>query len=92
MGQIYRNTKIELAKYPDERVPVLQMLKNSKEEFDRLMETSPTIPEKILLEFKQKFSAKFDKVDIDERVVEPKYVTTSYLLRNQLINGIARKL
>jgi hypothetical protein len=31
------------------------MLKMSKEEFDRLMETSPVIPEKIIAEFKRSF-------------------------------------
>lgn len=69
--KFYRNTKIELAKHPEERIPVLQMLKNAKEEFDRLMETSPTIPEKILTEFKTKFSDKFKELEDDERVVEP---------------------
>ena len=69
--KFYRNTKIELAKHPDERIPVLQMLKTAKEEFDRLMETSPTIPDKILTEFKGKFAAKFEELEDHERVVEP---------------------
>jgi len=46
--KFYRNTKIELAKHPNERIPVGQMIKMSKEEFDRLMETSPVVPEKII--------------------------------------------
>jgi hypothetical protein len=33
------------------------MLKMSKEEFDRLMETSPSIPEQIINEFKEKFKS-----------------------------------
>ena len=45
--KFYRNIKIELAKHPSERIDVKQMIKMSKEEFDRLMETSPNIPEKI---------------------------------------------
>lgn len=53
--KFYRNTKIELAKHPNERIDPRQMLKMSKEEFDRLIETSPTIPEKIVVQFKQKF-------------------------------------
>ena len=53
--KFYRNIKIELAKHPDERMEVSQMLKMNKEEFDRLMETSPNIPEKIILTFKQSF-------------------------------------
>ena len=54
--KFYRNIKIELAKHPNERIPVGQMIKMSKEEFDRLMETSPVIPEEILKLFKTEFS------------------------------------
>ena len=43
--KFYRNIKIELAKHPNERIDVRQMIKMSKEEFDRLMVTSPYIPE-----------------------------------------------
>lgn len=44
--KFYRNLKIELAKHPMERLDPKHMLKISKEEFDRLIETSPIIPEK----------------------------------------------
>jgi hypothetical protein len=54
--KFYRNIKIELAKHPYERIDVKQMIKMSKEEFDRLMETSPSIPEKILQQFKNNFN------------------------------------
>ena len=54
--KFYRNIKIELAKHPKERIDVKQMIKMSKEEYDRLMETSPAIPEKIILAFKEKFN------------------------------------
>ena len=62
--KFYRNIKIELAKHPIERIDVKQMIKMSKEEFDRLMETSPNIPEKILSQFKTNFNgeAVFDKI------------------------------
>ena len=46
--KFYRNIKVELAKHPNERIHVTQVLKMSKEEFDRLMETSPNIPDKII--------------------------------------------
>ena len=54
--KFYRNIKVELAKAPNERIPVMQMLKISKEEFDRLMETSPSISEEVVEEFKSVFS------------------------------------
>lgn len=62
--KFYRNTKIEIAKHPNERMEPKHMLKLSKEEFDRLIETSPTIPEKIILEFNRNFSSheSFDKI------------------------------
>lgn len=62
--KFYRNVKIELAKHPSERMPPGQMLKMSKEEFDRLMETSPNIPDKIVAAFKNSFkhTEDFDKI------------------------------
>jgi hypothetical protein len=62
--KFYRNIRIELAKHPSERIDPKQMLKMNKEEFDRLNETSPTIPEKIVNRFKLKFlnQETFDKI------------------------------
>jgi hypothetical protein len=62
--KFYRNIKIELAKHPLERLDVKHMIKMSKEEFDRLMETSPIIPENIINNFKNNFNTQnsFDKI------------------------------
>jgi hypothetical protein len=65
--KFYRNIKIELAKHPIERIDPKHMIKLSKEEFDRLIETSPTIPEKILNQFKTKFSS----TKIFEKIIKP---------------------
>jgi hypothetical protein len=65
--KFYRNIKIELAKHPSERIDPKQILKMSKEEFDRLIETSPNIPEKIVNEFKIKFSEQ----ETFEKIVKP---------------------
>lgn len=65
--KFYRNIKIELAKHPNERIAVVHMLKMSKEEFDRLMETSPPIPDKIISEFQYKFKHN----DNFERISKP---------------------
>lgn len=54
-GKFYRNIKVELAKDPKERTNVSQLIKTQKEEFDRLMETSPPISEKIIMRFKREF-------------------------------------
>jgi len=54
--KFYRNVKVELSKNTNERINPYQMIKSSKEEFDRLIETSPTIPVKIIEDFKKTFS------------------------------------
>jgi hypothetical protein len=68
--KFYRNIKIELAKHPDERMNVTQMIKISKEEFDRLMETSPTIPDKIIQKFKIEFKH-LDDIDDIPKIIKP---------------------
>lgn len=50
-----RNIRIELSKAPDERPSAGLFLKYNREEFDRLMETSPSIPDSMIKEFKRKF-------------------------------------
>ena len=66
--KFYRNIKIEMAKHPNERIHVTHMLKMSKEEFDRLMETSPVIPDQIIVAFKTSFKSnpEFDKISKPE--------------------------
>jgi len=55
-SKLYRNIKLELSKAPHERKQVINMLNNSKEEYDRLMETSPSILEKFIQQFKQTYT------------------------------------
>ena len=54
--KFYRNIKLEIGKARNERIPAFQMLKTSKEEFDRLMETSPSIDKNISKKFNKTFS------------------------------------
>lgn len=65
--KFYRNIKIEIAKHPKERTHATQMLKLCKEEFDRLMETSPVIPDKIITLFKDSFK----KSDTYLKIIKP---------------------
>lgn len=59
-----RNIRIELAKKPEERDKAGHFIKACRQEFDRLMETSPTIDDVTVHEFKHKFKHKpgFDKL------------------------------
>jgi hypothetical protein len=59
-----RNIRIELAKKPEERMDAGHFLKLCRQEFDRLMETSPIIHDDIIKEFKRKFEG---KIGSDER-------------------------
>ena len=53
-----RNIRIELAKDPDERTDAGSFLKICRMEFDRLMETSPAIQQKVVDEFSQTFQGR----------------------------------
>lgn len=63
--KFYRNIKVELAKSRDERMHVGHMLKMCKEEFDRLMETSPSINENIIKSFNNTFPTKKEIKNVD---------------------------
>lgn len=78
--KFYRNIKIELAKHPSERINVVQMIKMSKEEFDRLMETSPLVPESIITKFKNFFqkSEHYDEI-IKPEICDVLVSTNNYI-------------
>lgn len=63
--KFYRNTKVELSKSPNERMSVIHIMKYCKEEFDRLMETSPSISDNIVKDFLNTFSTTENKLGID---------------------------
>ena len=80
--KFYRNIKIELAKHPKERIDVKHMIKMSKEEFDRLMETSPPIPPKII----ESFKTHFQNAEAFAKIIKPEIcdiLTPTDEFRNQ---------
>jgi len=58
-----RNIRIELAKKPDERMDAGHFLKLNRQEFDRLMETSPMINADIIAEFNTTFQGKPNTIE-----------------------------
>jgi hypothetical protein len=68
-GKFYRNIKVELAKSPSERVSAMQLLKVSKDEYDRLIETSHAIDPKIIKKFKDTFSGGELKYNADGQLL-----------------------
>jgi len=59
-----RNIRIELAKKPDERMRCEHFLKINRQEFDRLMETSPLLSTSIVKEFENNFKNNPDFKDV----------------------------
>lgn len=88
--KFYRNTKVELSKSPNERAPVLQLLKSSKDEFDRLMETSPSISSAIIDEFKQTFSDGLTKIKgkIDRNTLSKRQTAYLDLIKPEICDAI----
>lgn len=95
-----RNIRIELAKKPDERDDAGHFLKLCRHEYDRLMETSPIIPDKIVEEFNNKFRGKegsakrrhFDKIkkpDICDTIISVSELLESFDGDNTDLLGLA---
>jgi hypothetical protein len=68
-----RNIRIELAKAPDERMEAGVFLKHSRDEFDRLMETSPSIPESIIGDFMKTFSGKTESDPERKQLIKSRF-------------------
>jgi hypothetical protein len=80
-GKFHRNIKVELAKSPTERTPVTQLIKACKEEFDRLIETSQSIPNHVVALFKETFSGGDIQYDLNGN---KRPMTNKQLLFNEL--------
>jgi hypothetical protein len=57
-GKFYRNIKTELTRHPLDRTQPLELIKISRDEYDRLVELSPIMPVKVISEFNSKFKNK----------------------------------
>jgi len=93
-GKFSRNIKVELAKSPQERMPVIQMLKHSKEEFDRLTETSPNLSEKVIKLFLTTFSGGNIKTNEHGEPIDltPKQLAFSELNKPEICDSLETTL
>tara|TARA_B110000208_G_scaffold35160_1_gene46498 strand:- start:1801 stop:2817 length:1017 start_codon:yes stop_codon:yes gene_type:complete len=57
-AKFQRDIKVELSKEPSDRLNPDQLIKKSKEEYERLIETSPNIPKYIIQSFKTAFNGR----------------------------------
>jgi len=62
--KFYRNVRLIVTKCPMERLPVDAQLKSIKEEFDRMMELSPPISQKVVGQFQAAFQHRPEYADI----------------------------
>jgi len=79
-GKFYRNIKVEISKSPDERTSVFSLLKHSKDEFDRLIESSPSLSPYIINLFITTFSG--GTPEYDENGLEIKLNTKQKLFND----------
>ena len=59
-GKFYRNIKTELTRHPLDRTSPKELIKISRDEYDRLVELSPFMPLSIIHEFNTKFKKKIE--------------------------------
>lgn len=72
--KFYRNIKIELAKSREERMDAMNMLKICKEEFDRLIETSPSIDQKVINLFNETFKMEMKEIKDEENQIKNNFI------------------
>lgn len=89
-GKFYRNIKTELQRHPLDRSNPYDIISFNKEEFDRLVEISPAIPKKILLEFKNKFKKveNLIKPEICDELTSTEVYNISQEDRDKIIDDI----
>lgn len=87
-GKFYRNIKIEVCKSPAERTPVVQLLKHAKEEFDRLVETSPSLSGKVVKEFIDTFSGGELNINGEETQLNKKQLNYKELKKPEICGTI----
>ena len=66
--KFYRSIRVELIKSPEERMEVNYFMKTSRDEFDRLMETSPGIDKDVITSFKTQMTSSKDKSEYARRI------------------------
>jgi hypothetical protein len=57
-GKFHRSIESELRRHPLDRMPATELIKISKDEYNRLIEISPQIPDNVVKEFNKKFKKK----------------------------------
>jgi hypothetical protein len=95
-GKFYRNIKTELTRHPLDRTPPLEMIKISRDEYDRLVELSPFMPVKVIRDFNSKFNkskhTELTKPEICDELMSTMVFELRDEERNALIHRGSKKL
>lgn len=95
-AKLHRFIKVEMALPREERTAAHDFLKYVKEQYDRLNETSPALPEIIIKQFKEKFSkSDVHEISVPEQMngLEPIHVYSDDDLRNDLnMEAVVKRL
>ena len=94
-GKFYRDVKTELLKHPLDRMRPKELLKLSKNEYDRLVEISPPIPQKIIDEFNSKMngdaSRGLKKPEMCDKITATRAFELSIVEREEIKNLAQKK-
>jgi hypothetical protein len=94
-GKFFRDVKTELLKHPLDRMRPKELLKLSKNEYDRLVEISPPIPQKIINEFNSKMKAEttdgLRKPEMCDKMTATRSFELSTIEREELRNIISNR-
>ena len=83
-GKFYRDINAELIRHPLDRIPANEFIKSCKEEYTRLVEISPFIPNKILTKFNNKFKN-------NTNLVKPEIGNTIHETDMYIMDSLERK-
>ena len=86
-SKFYQNIKVEMTKHPKDRKSPNEMLNHYKEEFDRLLEISPNIEDKVVAEFKKRFGKK-EKDIASSQEIKTKYHNQISTIMNEMEGDI----
>lgn len=88
--KLYRNTKIELAKPPNMRIPAINMVNIVQNEFNKLIEVSPVLGKNIINRFNKSFPNKINKLNDKNRaylaITKPEICNVLVSVSNSVYN------
>lgn len=91
-GKFFRSVKTEITRHPLDRVCPTILINTYKEEFDRLVEISPPVPKKIIVEFNHKFKTlpELTKPEICDSLIPTRAYEITAQEREEIISSLVK--